>query len=154
MATPNRAVGTNSTFSVLGADVVVTGNIASTVDIHIDGRVEGDLRCANVVQGEGSEIKGSVFAETARLSGTVDGSIEARDLTIERTARITGDVHYQNLTIHNGGKVEGKFSYKRNAGEPPRQQQAPAQAPAPASKPLELVAETANQTAQPRNVSA
>lgn len=116
------ATGANTTFSVLGADVVVTGNIASTVDIHIDGRIEGDLKCANLVQGEASEIKGSVVAETARLSGMIDGSIEAKELIIERTARITGDVVYQNVTIASGGKVEGKFSHRRNAGESARAQ--------------------------------
>lgn len=112
-----KMAGNNTTFSVLGADVVVTGNIASTVDLHIDGNVEGDLKCANFVQGEGSAIKGAIVAETARIAGTVEGSIEARDLVIQRSARITGDVVYQNLTVENGGKVEGKFSHKRNAGE-------------------------------------
>ncbi len=126
--------GNTTTFSVLGADVVVTGNIASTVDLHIDGSVEGDLKCANFVQGEGSAIKGAIVAETARIAGTVEGSIEARDLVIQRSARITGDVTYQNVTIENGGKVEGKFSHKRNAGE--RRPEA-----APGKTPLELVAD-------------
>ncbi|NCP10757.1 MAG: polymer-forming cytoskeletal protein [Sphingomonadales bacterium] len=124
----------SSTFSVLGADVVVTGDIASTVDLHIDGKVQGDLKCANFVQGEGSEIKGAITAETARIAGTVEGSIEARDLVIQRSARIAGDVVYQNLTIENGGKVEGKFSHRRNAGE--RRPEAGA-----AKTPLELVAD-------------
>ncbi len=126
----------NNTFSVLGSDVTVTGNIASTVDLHVDGNVDGDLKCANFVQGEGSAIKGAIVAETARVAGTVDGSIEARDLVILRTARITGDVVYQNLTVENGGKVEGKFSHARNAGEPARH--AAAQ---PGKTPLELVSE-------------
>jgi cytoskeletal protein CcmA (bactofilin family) len=126
--------GNPTTFSVLGADVVVTGNISSTVDLHIDGNVEGDLKCANFVQGEGSAIKGAIIAETARIAGTVEGSIEARDLVIQRSARITGDVVYQNLTIENGGKVEGKFSHRRNAGE--RRPET-----APGKTPLELVAD-------------
>src|SRR3546814_10059878 len=49
----------HTTFSILGSDVVVTGNIAASVDLHIDGKIEGDLKCANLVQGEGSEIKGA-----------------------------------------------------------------------------------------------
>src|SRR3546814_7527349 len=44
----------HTTFSILGSDVVVTGNIAASVDLHIDGKIEGDLKCANLVQGEGS----------------------------------------------------------------------------------------------------
>lgn len=33
----------HSTFSVIGADVVITGNISAKVDLHVDGRVEGDI---------------------------------------------------------------------------------------------------------------
>lgn len=123
-------------FSILGADVVVTGNISSSVDLHIEGRVEGDLSCAALVQGEGSEIKGAIVAETARLAGLVDGSIEARDLVIEASARITGDVVYQNLKIETGGKVEGKFSHRRNAGTTVKDQSG-------GRMPLELVADAA-----------
>jgi cytoskeletal protein CcmA (bactofilin family) len=108
--------GRNTPFSILGADVHIKGDVSATVDIHIDGNIEGDLTCANLVQGEGSEIKGVIKAESARLSGLVDGSIEVRDLTIERSARITGDVTYENLTIAPGGHVEGRFTHRRNAG--------------------------------------
>lgn len=96
-------------FSVLGPDVTVTGNVAATSDLHIDGRVEGDVTCASLAQGTDSQIFGSVTAETARLAGTVEGSVRARDLTIERSARISGDVEYEAITIENGGHVEGRL---------------------------------------------
>jgi cytoskeletal protein CcmA (bactofilin family) len=109
-----------TTFSVLGGDVVITGNVSATVDLHVDGRIEGDLSCANLVQGPESLIKGAVVAETARLAGTVDGSINCRDLTIQASAKITGDVSYENLTIEQGSQVEGRFSHRRGAGTQPR----------------------------------
>ncbi len=37
-------------FSVIGPDVVITGNIATTADLHNDGRVDGDVPCGNLVQ--------------------------------------------------------------------------------------------------------
>ena len=52
----------HTTFSILGSDVVVTGNVAASVDLHVDGKIDGDLKCANLVQGEASEIKGAVVA--------------------------------------------------------------------------------------------
>ena len=58
----------HTTFSILGSDVVVTGNVAASVDLHVDGKIDGDLKCANLVQGEASEIKGSVVAETAKIA--------------------------------------------------------------------------------------
>ncbi|KZY21802.1 cell shape determination protein CcmA, partial [Erythrobacter sp. HI0037] len=82
----------NSTFSVLGSDLSITGDITASADLHIDGSVEGDIACSALVQGESSTVKGAVKAETARLAGTVEGSITARELVILKTAKITGDV--------------------------------------------------------------
>ena len=118
MSAPARS-GVQSTFSVLGADVVVTGNIAATVDLHLDGRVEGDIQCASLVQGRDSVIKGAVTAEVARLAGTVEGSITAKELVIQASARITGDVTYETLTIEQGSQVDGRFSPKSAKATPP-----------------------------------
>ncbi|MEQ1687851.1 MAG: polymer-forming cytoskeletal protein [Sphingopyxis sp.] len=106
--------GRGSTFSILGADVVITGNVAASVDLHIDGRIDGDLACANLVQGQDSIIKGSITAESAKLSGTVEGSINARDLTLHASARVTGDVTYENLSIEQGSQVDGRFTHRRS----------------------------------------
>ena len=103
----------HTTFSVLGSDVVITGNVSASVDLHVDGKIDGDLKCANLVQGEASEIKGAVVADTAKIAGLLDGSIEAKTLIVHATARITGDVTYETITIENGGKVEGKLSHRR-----------------------------------------
>ncbi len=100
------------TFSVIASDVEITGNLSAKVDLHIDGKIHGDVTCGSLVQGEGSVIVGKVVAETARLSGKVDGSIEAGELIIEASARISGDVLYQSLTIAPGGMVEGKFKHR------------------------------------------
>lgn len=102
----------NSTFSVIGSDVVITGNISAKVDLHVDGRVEGDISCASLVQGEASSIHGAITAESARLSGTVTGSVDARDLVITATANVTGDVSYETITIEQGGHVDGQFRHK------------------------------------------
>jgi cytoskeletal protein CcmA (bactofilin family) len=100
------------TFSVIASDVEIVGNLSARVDLHIDGKVQGDVTCGNLVQGEGSIIAGKVTAESAKLSGHVEGSIEANDLVIESSARVKGDVIYSNLTIAPGGQIEGKFSHK------------------------------------------
>lgn len=99
-------------FSIIGGDVVISGNISASVDLHIDGKVEGDITCAALVQGPDSKIKGHVTARTARLAGLVEGSITADELVIEASARITGDVTYDRISIAPGGQVEGRFAPK------------------------------------------
>ena len=109
-------MGSGSTFSVIGADVVIKGDIAATADLHVDGTIEGDIKCASLVQGESSNIHGGVVAESARLAGRVTGSITARELVILKSAVIEGDVHYDALTIEQGAQVDGRFA--PNARQP------------------------------------
>lgn len=110
--------GNSSTFSVIGADVVITGNVQASADLHVDGTIEGDITCASIVQGEESEITGAVVAQSARLAGTIKGSIKARELTVLQSARIEGDVHYDALTIEQGAQVEGRFSHATPSSAP------------------------------------
>jgi cytoskeletal protein CcmA (bactofilin family) len=100
------------TFSVLGPDIVVNGDLTATADLHLDGRIDGDIRCAALIQGEGSEVTGIVVAQSARVAGTIKGSITAGMLVILKTARIEGDVTYGALTIEEGAQVDGKFTHR------------------------------------------
>jgi cytoskeletal protein CcmA (bactofilin family) len=99
-----------STYTVLGPDIAIDGDLAATADLHLDGRVDGDIKCAALVQGETSEIIGMVVAENAQVAGQIKGSITADTLVILKTARIEGDVTYGTLSIEEGAQVEGKFS--------------------------------------------
>jgi cytoskeletal protein CcmA (bactofilin family) len=103
------------TFSVIGTDVVIKGDIAASADLHVDGRIEGDIACSALVQGESSMIMGAIHAENARLAGHVNGSITARELVILKSARIEGDVNYDALTIEQGAEVEGRFAHRMTA---------------------------------------
>ena len=108
---PARSVASgSSTFSVIGADVVIKGDIEASADLHVDGSIAGDLVCASLVQGESSRIEGAITADSARLAGTVKGTITARELIVLKSARIEGDVHYEALTIEQGAQVDGKFA--------------------------------------------
>ncbi len=98
--------------SVIGADIIITGNIEASVDLHIEGRVVGDVRCATLILGESSSVNGKIFADRVRVSGDVDGAIETKDLAVEATARVTGDITYDRLRVANGGMLEGQMKRK------------------------------------------
>jgi cytoskeletal protein CcmA (bactofilin family) len=104
------------TFSIIGPDVVIKGDIQASADLHVDGRIEGDISCHSLVQGENGAVTGAITAESARLAGHVKGSINAGQLVVLNTARIEGDVFYDALTIEQGAEVIGHFAH-RNATE-------------------------------------
>lgn len=101
--------GRRGMFSVVGPDVVIAGNITANAELHVEGRIEGDVDCAGLIQGAESHIVGGITAETARIAGAIEGAVRVRQLTVERTARITGDVEYENITIENGGHIDGRM---------------------------------------------
>ncbi len=105
-------------FSVIGPDVVVTGNVSATADLHIDGRVDGDVNCGSLAQGADSQIFGNVKAESARLAGAIEGTVSIKQLTVERSAKITGDVEYENITIENGGHIDGRLKHMSAVSAP------------------------------------
>jgi len=111
----HKPIGTHrpingSAFSMLGADTAIAGNINATADLHVDGRVEGDITCTALVQGEGSEIVGSITVETARIAGRIDGSLTAREVVILKSARIRGDIVYDAVTIEQGAQLDGRLT--------------------------------------------
>jgi cytoskeletal protein CcmA (bactofilin family) len=128
--------GKRGMFSVLGPDVIVSGNITASADLHIDGRVEGDVNCGTLAQGAESQIFGSVTADAARLAGAIEGTVRVKTLTVERSAKITGDVEYENITIENGGHIDGRLKHMSSVvAEPARPAVAPAPSPfAPANE--------------------
>jgi cytoskeletal protein CcmA (bactofilin family) len=98
--------------SVIGNGIIVTGNIEAEVDLHIEGRVKGDVHCATLILGERGSVVGNIFAERVRVSGTIQGGVETTDLAIEATARVDGDVSYSRLRIANGGIIAGTMTHK------------------------------------------
>jgi cytoskeletal protein CcmA (bactofilin family) len=108
---PQSNAGKRGMFSVIGPDVTITGNVSATADLHIDGRVDGDVNCGSLVQGTESRIHGQVKADVARLAGSIEGSVSVRQLTIERAARITGDVEYETIAIENGASIDGRLKH-------------------------------------------
>jgi cytoskeletal protein CcmA (bactofilin family) len=109
LASHHRPVN-GSTFSMLGSDIGIVGNIEATADLHVDGRIEGDISCNSLVQGEGSEIIGAVKAETVRIAGLLRGTLSAREVVILKSAKIEGDVAYDTLTIEQGARLDGRLT--------------------------------------------
>lgn len=109
--------GGGATFSYLGNEVTVTGDVATQSELHLDGKVNGDVSCGALTQGQSGEVRGNIKAGEARLAGLVDGAVEAGTLILESSARITGDVLYESLSVAAGAEVEGRFKRRRGGAD-------------------------------------
>jgi cytoskeletal protein CcmA (bactofilin family) len=100
------------TMSIIGPGVVIAGDVECSTDLQIDGRVNGEVRCATLFVGEEGSVEGTIQAERVRVSGKVEGTIMAGDLGIEASARVKGELVYTRLKVTAGGVIEGTLKYR------------------------------------------
>ena len=98
--------------ATIGSGITVNGSVECEVDLRIDGRVVGDVRCGTLLLSTNGLVTGNIFADRVRLSGRVEGGVEAKDVAIEAGAHIKGDVSYSRLRIANGGVFEGSMTHR------------------------------------------
>jgi cytoskeletal protein CcmA (bactofilin family) len=111
------SAGGDGTFSFIGPEVVITGDIATPGQLHIDGKVVGDVQCGSLSQGESGSIAGNIKADDAKLAGLIDGAVSAGTLLLESSSRITGDVLYETLTVATGAQVDGRFKRRQSEAD-------------------------------------
>ena len=104
---PTRSSGSGN-LSFIGSDVTITGNIGGDGNLHIDGRVDGDVQCGQLIVGNSGQVNGNVTADQAKIAGSINGTVSAQTLTIEASARITGDLSYDSVSVETGAQVEGR----------------------------------------------
>ena len=102
--------------SFIGAEVLVSGDLATDAQLHVDGRIDGNVRCSQLVQGEAGIIAGNIQAEEARIAGTVEGQVNVRTLFVEASAKILGDVAYETLSMDAGAQIEGRLARRAALG--------------------------------------
>ena len=57
--------------------------------------------------GPDMSVRGDVEAATVRVSGSVAGSLRAREVILTATAKMQGDVYHEVLSIEPGALLEG-----------------------------------------------
>lgn len=117
-ASGTRQVMGGSPRSVIGNDLTIIGHgikIISAGVLEIDGRVDGDVQGTQVIIGETGRLTGTIAAEQVVVKGTVSGQIRGRDVMLDGSSHVEGDVHHQRLTIAVGAHFEGRS--RRATGE-------------------------------------
>jgi cytoskeletal protein CcmA (bactofilin family) len=95
--------------TIIAQGLEITGNLVTVGEIQLDGAVRGDIRCGSLTIGESGVLSGSLVAERAVIRGTVQGTIHAKSVTLERTAAVTGDITQESLAVDAGAQLDGKI---------------------------------------------
>ena len=101
--------------SILGSDLIITGDIKTDGDIQIDGRLDGNIKAGNVTIGESGAVNGKISANAVHVRGKVTGKVDATTVDLAETANVQADLVQDQLMISNGAFFDGKCTRKTGA---------------------------------------
>lgn len=100
--------GGSSSPSIIGPDLLITGNLFSKGEVQIDGEVQGDVHSTHIIVGEKAKVTGGVIAEEVVVRGHVMGSVRGKRVLLQTSSHVEGDIYHQTLAIEQGAFFEGK----------------------------------------------
>ena len=101
--------------SLIAQGSAIEGNLKFTDGLRIDGEVTGDIRAFDsgpsiLVISEAATVTGHIYADHVIINGCVVGPVHASELLeLQPKARITGDVSYKALEMHQGAVITGQL---------------------------------------------
>lgn len=107
-----RPAGERRVMVWVGKSVVFKGELVSSEDMSIDGRVEGtvEVRDHTLTIGPDAEIHANISAKTITIHGAVTGSIKASDkVDIRETGKVDGNITAPRVAMAEGADLHGRI---------------------------------------------
>ena len=99
--------------SIIGEGATINGTIKGNNEISIQGSVEGDIECKNLMVGKSGTLKGKIKTDSLSVEGNIEGELSVKGLLkLMSSGTISGKIAYGSLQIHEGGKLMGELDYK------------------------------------------
>ena len=98
--------------SMIGASIVIKGELSADEDVMIEGQVEGNISLnQNVLTvGAHGKVKAKIAAKTVVVVGKVwDSIIAAENVDIRDTSLVEGDIYTSRLAMAAGAYVRGRI---------------------------------------------
>ncbi len=93
--------------SIISENTKINGNILSDGIIHIDGHVEGDVACDELVIGVKGCVSGVVTTNNLQLYGVLKGKALVDNLFVAKSAKLIGDAAHNTIAIEPGAYIDG-----------------------------------------------
>lgn len=98
--------------NLIGGSTTIKGDISSSSNIRIEGKITGNIKCSDVVNiGKTGQVEGDVESKNIVVGGSVKGSLTASEkITLEKTAKVSGNISAKKLIIYEEAIFEGSCS--------------------------------------------
>jgi cytoskeletal protein CcmA (bactofilin family) len=116
---PNGAVGPqlqrraapSGEKSIIGNDLKIIGQGLKIIGrgvLQVDGEVEGDVQAVEVIIGELGKVTGMVAGQQVVVRGKVSGVVCAKNVALQASSEVQGDIHHMSFAIEQGAVFEGR----------------------------------------------
>ena len=96
---------------VVGEGVRLRGSFNVPSKTTVTGLIEGSLATTELLVGKEGRVQGEVNCQLADIAGNVENDLQVHiALTIRASAVITGNIFYQEITIEKGAKISGQLA--------------------------------------------
>lgn len=96
--------------SVIGADMVVDGNIRAKEAVRVEGSVNGDVETegALIVSASG-KVKGNVKGSNIVIGGSLEGDLTSSGRTeVASTGKVIGNIRTKSLVVDENAVFQGQ----------------------------------------------
>lgn len=106
--------------SVLGNDLLFTGDIFCEGLIRIDGKVKGNIVSKQgVILGEKGSVEGMIESDYIILFGHIKGNIKSKELILKSTGFVMGDIVTDSIEVEMGSKYIGNLKIGKPGNNQP-----------------------------------
>lgn len=107
-----EAAHANARRSLIAADLVIDGEVASDGPVDVYGKIVGSASAPQVVVAATGRIEGTVRTYDLSVLGFISGSVSARHVQLSPSAVVHADVQHERIVIEAGAVLEGRLQRK------------------------------------------
>ena len=127
-------VTANKNTTVIGENCVIEGDVTFEKTIEVHGKIIGALKIAenctsaSLIIKKTGIVEGDVYGSDVVIEGEVVGNVSGKkEIKIENSAFISGNVYYDILDVQGGATINGNLI--RNKGKEPQKLENKSSAP-------------------------
>ncbi len=103
----------------IGEGVSMTGSVNAQDIVVVDGNIEGEVTCNQLIVGPSGVVTGVISVSEADVHGKIGADISVKELLIVRSSgRVEGKWVYGEIEVEKGGLLSGEAESTEFRAEP------------------------------------
>lgn len=118
--------------AIIGASLVVKGDVEGDEDLTIQGRVEGKvvLKKNSITVGRNGRVKADLYGREICVEGLVEGNLFAEErIVLRQTGQVKGNLKAPRVSLEDGARFKGSIDMDVEEKAPAEERKADAPSP-------------------------